>query len=180
MSTPSDPKAFIHVEVLDFSRDALLMRELADYYCTLHPERLSWTAETRARLTIRSECRWGRVPIGNSVFMFSEFGEGPREPLSATTSAHVRFFAEMRPSGPNTADGYVERSPFCQVQFDDEGCRRLRAQGLAHLEAFIRRTVPECARALDEWQALLTHARARYLELKASQLSRAPAAVSTP
>ncbi|PTY05245.1 hypothetical protein DB347_17425 [Opitutaceae bacterium EW11] len=177
MTAPSSPHPFIHVEILDFSKEPLLLKETTDYYCTLVPERASWTAEKRQRLAIRTECKWGRVPVGDRVYMLSEFGDGPREPLSNDTVVSVKFYAELRPSAPGANDGYLEKAPFCQVQFDEQGCRRLRAQGLVQLEEFIRKTVPECAKAFEEWQALLLVAKSRYSELKNAKQSKATAAV---
>jgi hypothetical protein len=170
MSNPNAiPKAFILVEILDFSKEPLLLQETADYYCTLSPERKDWPEEKRRRLAIRTECRWGRIPVGEDVYMVSEFGEGPREPLTPQTMASVKFFAELRPSEKGAKDGYLEPKPFCQVQFDETSCRQLRSQGLVRLEEFIRRTVPECAQAFEEWQAVLLGAKARYAEIKARQ-----------
>lgn len=174
---PKTSNSFIHVEILDFAKDPQLLRETADYYCTLVPERKAWSREKRERLAIRTECKWGRIPVGEDVFMVSEFGEGPRQPLSGSVTASVKFFAELRPSNPGANDGYIEHAPFCQVQFDEESCRRLRSQGLVKLEEFIRRTVPECAKAFEEWQTLLLAAKARYVELKAAKQARVPAGV---
>lgn len=176
--TPLPNKSFIHVEILDFSKEPLLLKETADYYCSLLPERQSWPEEKRRRLAIRTECRWGRVPVGDNVYMLSEFGEGPREPLSLKSHASVKFYAELRPSFPGSSDGYVEGAAFCQVHFDEENCRRLRSQGLVQLEEFIRRTVPECAKAFEEWQSLLLTAKARYAELKAAKVVQIPAIVA--
>ncbi len=162
----SSDKPFIHVEILDFSKEPLLLKETSDYYCALDPERSNWSEEKRRRLAIRSECRWGRVPVGQHVYMFSEFGEGPREPLSGVIQASVKFYAELRPSTAGGDDGYMEGKPFCQIHFDESSCRRLRSEGLVKLEEFIRRTVPECAKAFEEWQSVLLAAKARYGELK--------------
>lgn len=166
-------KPFIHVEILDFSREPLLLKETTDYYCSLLPERQAWPEEKRRRLAIRTECRWGRVPIGENVYMLSEFGEGPREPLSGSTQALVKFYAELRPSVPGGDDGYIEPKAFCQVHFDEDNCRRLRSRGLVQLEEFVRRTVPECAKAFEEWQSLLLTAKDRYRELKTAKEAKA-------
>ena len=172
MTSSNYPKPFIHVEILDFDKDPVLLKETIDYYCSLDPERSSWTEEKRRRLAIRSECKWARVPVGESVYMLSEFGEGPRAPLSRECRAQVKFYAELRPSAPGANDGYLESAAFCQVQFDDESCRRLRAEGLIQLEEFIRRTVPECAKAFEEWVTVLSTAKARYLEFKSAKAAR--------
>jgi hypothetical protein len=172
MSTNAGQKPFIHVEILDFSRDPVLLKEAAAYYCSLSPDRATWSEEKRRRLAIRTECRWARVPVGEQVFMLSELGDGPREPLSKSNVAQVKFYAEIRPSTPGGDDGFLEAQPFCQIQFDDDGCRRLRTQGLLKLEEFIRRTVPECAKALEEWQTILLAAKSRYLEIKAARAPR--------
>lgn len=176
---PQPTKPFIHVEILDFSKEPLLLQETADYYCTLSPERQCWPDEKRQRLAIRTECRWGRVPVGDNIYMFSEFGDGPREPLSDRTMASVKFYAELRPSVAGGDDGYIEHSPFCQIHFDEDSCRRLRSQGLVRLEEFIRRTVPECAKAFEEWQTLLIGAKTRYAELKAAK-AKAPVIAPRP
>lgn len=174
---PTPAKPFIHVEILDFSREPLLLKEATDYYCSLSPERSAWPEEKRRRLAIRTECRWGRVPIGDNIYMLSEFGAGPREPLSDKTNALVKFYAELRPSFPGGSDGYIEPKAFCQVHFDEESCRRLRSRGLVQLEEFVRRAVPECAHAFEEWQNLLLTAKERYRELKAAKLTKAVVAV---
>lgn len=168
-------KAFVHVEIVDFSKEPLLLQETANYYCSLSPERKDWPEEKKQRLAIRTECKWGRIPVGENVYMVSEFGDGPREPLSATTTASVKFYAELRPSSPGKDDGYIEAKPFCQVQFNEAACRQLRTQGLVKLEEFIRRTVPECAQAFEEWQALLLAAKARYMEIKTAKTARVAA-----
>jgi hypothetical protein len=177
-AVPNAPKPFIHVEVLDFSKEPLLLKETTDYYCTLVPERKDWPEEKRRRLAIRTECRWGRVPVGDNVYMFSEFGEGPREALSNQTQASVKFYAELRPSSPGADDGYMEHTPFCLIHFDEQNCKRLRSQGLVQLEEFIRRAVPECAKAFEEWQALLSTAKARYAELKVAKVAKTTVAAS--
>lgn len=174
-AVPTPTKPFIHVEILDFSKEPLLIKEATDYYCTLVPERQTWPEEKRRRISIRTECRWARVPIGNDVYLLSEFGDGPRQPLSATTQASIKFYAELRPSSPGADDGYIEQGAFCQIQFDEESCRKLRSQGLVQLEEFIRRTVPECAKAFEEWQTLLLAAKARYSEIKAAKAAKSAA-----
>jgi hypothetical protein len=168
-----DARPFSHVEVLDFTKEPVLVQEAVDYYCTLSPERGQWTAEQRGRVTIRTECRWGRVPVGNQIFMLSEFGEGPRTPVTKDNVAIVQFFAEVRPSAPGAGDGYIEQASFCRVQFDDESCRKLRAQGLVKLEEFIRKSVPEYAKIFAEWQSIILHARVRYEELKRTKATKA-------
>ncbi len=168
-NTALTPKPFIHVEIIDFASEPMLLREAADFYCTLKPERKDWPEEKRIRLAVRTECRWGRVPIGDEVYMVSEFGEGPREPLSSKVKATVKFYAELRPSEPGGSDGYIEGAPFCQIEFDAANCRKLRSQGLVRLEEFIRRTVPECAKAFAEWQAVLSAAKARYAQVKSAR-----------
>ncbi|HEU5081410.1 MAG TPA: hypothetical protein VFT72_19515 [Opitutaceae bacterium] len=172
-SLPS--KAFVHVEIVDFSKEPLLLQETAKYYCSLSPDRRDWPEEKLRRLAIRTECKWGRIPIGEDIYMVSEFGDGPRAPLSATTTASVKFFAELRPSAPGKDDGYIESKPFCQVQFNEQSCRQLRTQGLVKLEEFIRRTVPECAQAFEEWRALLQTAKARYVEIKEAKAAKVSA-----
>gem|GEM_PF-5592561 len=166
-------KPFIHVEIVDFASEPMLLREAADFYCTLKPERKDWSEEKRLRLAIRTECRWGRVPVGDEIFMVSEFGEGPREPLSSKVKASVKFYAELRPTEKGGSDGYIEPAPFCQVEFDAASCRKLRSQGLVRLEEFIRRTVPECAKAFEEWQAVLSTAKERYAAVKAARQAKA-------
>jgi len=150
----------------------MLLQEVADYYCSLKPERKDWSDEKRTRLAIRTECRWGRVPIGDDIYMVSEFGEGPREALSSEVKASVKFYAELRPTEIGGSDGYIEPAPFCQVEFDAKSCRKLRTQGLVRLEEFIRRTVPECAKAFEEWQSVLTAARERYAAVKAARQAK--------
>jgi hypothetical protein len=167
-----DSRPFSHVEVLDFTKEPVLVQETVDYYCTLSPERAQWTPEQKNRVTIRTECKWGRVPVGSRVFMLSEFGEGPRVPLTKDSVAIVQFFAEVRPSFPGAGDGYIESTPFCRVQFDDESCRKLRAQGLVKLEEFIRRSVPEYAKIFAEWQSIIQQARVRYEELKKTKAAK--------
>jgi hypothetical protein len=173
-------KSFIHVEIIDFSKEPLLLQETADYYCSLDPARAGWPEEKKQRLAIRTECKWGRIPIGEEIYMVSEFGDGPREPLSAKTAASIKFFAELRPSAPGANDGYLEHTPFCNVQFNEQSCRKLRTQGLVNLEEFIRRTVPECAQAFREWQALLLTAKNRYVEIKAGRAAKNVAVSSAP
>ena len=180
MSSSTSPKPFIHVEILDFAKDPILLKETTDYYCSLNPERSLWPEEKRRRLAIRTECKWARVPVGDNVYMLSELGDGPRTPLSRDCQAQVKFYAELRPSTPGAHDGYLETTAFCQVQFDDEGCRRLRSQGLVQLEEFIRRTVPECAKAFEEWQSVLSTAKARYLELKNAKAGRVAVPAAQP
>jgi hypothetical protein len=170
-----DARPFSHVEVLDFTKEPVLVQEAVDYYCTLNPERARWTAEQRSRVTIRTECKWGRVPIGNQVFMLSEFGEGPRTPLTKDNVAIVQFFAEVRPSAAGAGDGYLEQTPFCRIQFDEESCRKLRAQGLVKLEEFIRKSVPAYAKIFAEWQSIILQARVRYEELKKVKATKAKA-----
>ena len=167
-----DARPFSHVEILDFTKEPVLVKETVDYYCTLSPERAQWTDDQRSRVTIRTECKWGRVPVGGQVFMLSEFGDGPRAPLSKDKVAIVQFYAEVQPSTPGAGDGYIEQAPFCRVQFDDESCRKLRAKGLVRLEEFIRRSVPEYAKIFAEWQSIIHQARVRYEELKKAKASK--------
>jgi hypothetical protein len=59
------------------------------------------------------------------------------------------------------------------VEFDAASCRKLRSQGLVRLEEFIRRTVPECAKAFEEWQSVLSAAKERYAAVKAARQAKA-------
>lgn len=178
MSTPLNPpasreKSLIDVEVLDFGP---LYQQAVEHYIGLKPERSAWPAEKRARLVIRTECRWGRINLENhSVYFLNERGEGPREPLSTTTKAYVALFAEMRPQDGDA--GFFETEPFCKVPIDVDLARTLRSVGIIALEEFIRTKIPEMEAAYQEWRSVLQAARARIL---AARTRGAHAVVGAP
>ncbi len=168
---PSEPRtrSLIDVEILDFGP---LYEQAVLHYLSLAPERAQWPAEKRARLTIRTECRWGRVQLDqDAVFVLSEKGEGPREPLSDTTRAYVSLFAELR-AGENDP-GFFETSPFCKVPVDLNLATTLKTVGLVALEEFIRTKIPEMEAAYHEWRLALQEARARCLAARARRIEAA-------
>ena len=158
-------KSLIDVEVLDFGP---LYQQAVEHYLSLHPERSTWPAEKRERLIIRTECRWGRVSLDrNATYVLSEKGEGPREPLSATTKAYVALFAEMHPRDGDP--GFFETTPFCKVPIDLNLATTLRAVGIVALEEFIRAKIPEMEAAYHEWRTTLQEARSRILAARAKR-----------
>ena len=166
MATPQTrEKSLVDVEVLDFGP---LYQQAVEHYLSLAPERARWPREKVQRLIIRTECRWGRVNLENeAVYVLSEKGEGPREPLSPTTKAYVSLFAEMRPS--DSDPGFFETTPFCKVPVDLNLASTLRSVGIVALEEFIRTKIPEMEAAFNEWRTTLQEARARILAARARQ-----------
>jgi hypothetical protein len=156
-------KSLIDVEILDFGP---LYRQAVEHYVSLDPERAAWPREKRERLVIRTECRWGRVNLDHdTTFVLSEKGEGPREPLSATTKAYVALYAEMKPRDGDP--GFFETAPFCKVPIDLNLAKTLRAVGIVALDEFIRAKIPEMEAAYHEWRSTLQSARARILAARA-------------
>ncbi|PTX91339.1 hypothetical protein [Opitutus sp. ER46] len=174
LSAPRE-KTLIDVEVLDFGP---LYEQAVEHYLSLQPERRGWSAEKRGRLVIRTECRWGRINLeDHSLYVLNETGEGPREPLSATTKAYVALFAEMPPLGNDP--GFFEAKPFCKVPLDVHLATALRAIGIVALEDFIRAKIPEMEAAYQEWRTVLQQARARILAARARQPSGAATKADT-
>lgn len=149
--------SLIDIEVLDLGP---LHEQAVRHYLSLAVERADWPPEKRARLRIRTECRWGRVLLADeALFLLNEKGEGPREPLSHTVRANVALYAELLAGGGDP--GYFESKPFCLVQIDRDAAATFRALGLVALEDFIRAKIPEMQAAYLEWLALLRKARDR-------------------
>jgi hypothetical protein len=145
--------------VLDFGP---LYQQAVEYYLSQKPERSTWSREKRDRLVIRTECRWGRINLeSEALYLLSEKGEGPRQPLSPTTRAYVSLFAEMKPKGDDA--GFFEDEPFCKVPIDLQLASTLRSLGIVALEDFIRSKIPEMEAAYHEWRATLIEARAKIL-----------------
>jgi hypothetical protein len=168
-NTPRE-KSLIDVEVVDFGP---LYQQAVEHYLSLRPERRSWSPEKRARLVIRTECRWGRINLENdSTYLLSESGEGPRLPLTGTTRAFVSLYAEMTPADGDP--GFFEQTPFCKVPIDLELARTLRSVGIVALEEFIRTKIPEMEAAYQEWRSTLLAARARILAARARRAEKAP------
>lgn len=176
MSTPQTTpreRSLIDVEVIDFGP---LYEQAVEHYISLRPERREWSKEKRARLVIRTECRWGRISLENeATYLLSESGEGPRHPLSATTRAFVSLFAEMKPAEGEA--GFFEQTPFCKVPIDLELARTLKSVGLVALEDFIRTKIPEMEAAFHEWRSALSEARARILAARARRAEKVPVAI---
>jgi len=169
MSTVTAPesreKSLIDVEVLDFGP---LYRQAVDHYVSLQPERSAWSKEKRDRLVIRTECRWGRVNLdADATYVMSEKGEGPRQPLSATTKAFVSLYAEMKPHAGDA--GFFETTPFCKVPIDLELANTLQTVGIVALEEFIRAKIPEMEAAYQEWRSTLQAARSRILAARSKR-----------
>lgn len=161
-------KSLVDVEVLDFGP---LYQEAVQHYLSLAPERKEWPKAKRDRLVIRTECRWGRINLENEAwYLLSEKGEGPREPLSATTRAYVSLYAEMKPADGD--HGFFEPNPFCKVPIDVNLAKTLRGIGLVALEDFIRTKIPEMEAAYLEWRALLFDARAKILAARSRKADR--------
>lgn len=173
MSTPSNSpreKSLIDVEVLDFGP---LYQQAVEHYLSLSPERAAWSREQRERLVIRTECRWGRVSLENQlVYLLNEKGEGPRQPLSASTKAFVALYAEMKAT--ENDPGFFESEPFCKVALDLSLARTLKSLGIVALEEFIRAKIPEMEAAYREWRTTLQEARARILAARARRADSAP------
>jgi hypothetical protein len=162
-ATETREKSLIDVEVLDFGP---LYQQAVEHYLSLDPERASWSREKRQRLIIRTECRWGRVSLDQgTTYVLSEKGEGPREPLSATTKAYVALYAEMKPFDGDP--GFFETTPFCKVPIDLNLAKTLRTVGIVALEEFIRAKIPEMEAAYREWRTTLQEARTRILAARA-------------
>jgi hypothetical protein len=158
-------KSLIDVEVLDFGP---LYRQAVEHYLSLEPDRAAWSREKRARLVIRTECRWGRVRLGEeATYVLSEKGDGPRKPLSDSTKAHVALYAEMKAAVGDP--GFFETSPFCKVPIDLNLANTLRSIGIVALEEFIRAKIPEMEAAYDEWRTTLQEARSRILAARAKR-----------
>jgi hypothetical protein len=170
-ASESREKSLIDVEVIDFGP---LYQQAVEHYLSLDPERKNWSAEKRARLVIRTECRWGRINLENdAIYLLSERGEGPREPLSAKTKAYVALYAEMRPAAGDP--GFFDSAPFCKVPIDVDLAKTLRSVGIVALEDFIRTKIPEMEAAYQEWRTTLIEARARILSARARRAEKAPA-----
>lgn len=154
----ADPSSLIDIAVLDLGP---LYEEGVRHYLALDPERARWSPEKRARLRIRTECRWGRAePSGDQIFLLNEKGEGPREPLSDTVCACVSLYAELE-ADPAGEPGFTETKPFCKVAIDRDTAARLRSSGWVALERFLDRRIPELEEAYEIWRSLLVTARDR-------------------
>ncbi len=160
-------KSLIDVEVIDFGP---LYEQAVEHYVSLKPERHAWSKEKRDRLVIRTECRWGRINLEEAVYLLSEKGEGPRQPLSGTTRAFVALYAEMRAQDGDP--GFFESTPFCKVPIDLDLAKNLRSVGIVALEEFIRTKIPEMEAAYQEWRTTLLEARARILATRARRAEK--------
>lgn len=168
----SREKSLIDVEVLDFGP---LYVQAVEHYLSLRSDRAAWPKEKRDRLVIRTECRWGRVSFDpDATYVMSEKGEGPRQPLSATTKAYVSLYAEMHPHGGDP--GFFETTPFCKVPIDLNLATTLRSVGIVALEEFIRAKIPEMEAAYQEWRSTLQAARSRILAARARRAEGTPVA----
>lgn len=160
MTTPDDnprPPSLIDIEVLDLGP---LYEQAVEHYVSLKPERATWSREKRARLRIRTECRWGRVQLDEqTLYVINEKGEGPREPLGGSVRAFVALYAEL-PSVPGDA-GFFEAEPFCKVPIDRTAAKTFRSLGIVALEDFVRSKIPEMEAAYEAWLAVLRSARER-------------------
>lgn len=175
-SIPVREKTLVDVEVLDFGP---LYEQAVEHYLSLSPDRASWPKEKRERLVIRTECRWGRVVMeDDSLYVLSEKGEGPREPLSATTRAYVALYAELPPSAED--EGFFEDAPFCKVPIDHQLAGTLRTVGIVALEDFIRAKIPELEAAYHEWRSTLLEARSRILAARARHAAGSPLVSEAP
>lgn len=154
----ASPSSLIDIAILDLGP---LYEEGVRHYLALDPARALWPPEKRARLRIRTECRWGRAePDGDQIFLLNEKGEGPREPLSDTVCACVSLYADLEPDGVGDP-GFSETKPFCKVVLDRDAASRLRASGWEALERFLDRRIPELEEAYHLWRSLLVKARDR-------------------
>lgn len=172
MTTPPTPnareKSLIDIEILDFGP---LYDQAVEHYVSLSPDRAAWSKEKRARLVIRTECKWGRINLENeSLYLLNEKGEGPRQPLSATTKAYVALYAEMRPAPDEP--GFFENVPFCKVSIDVGLASALHGVGIVALEDFIRAKIPEMEAAYHEWRSTLQEARLRILAARAKRAEK--------
>ncbi len=149
------PPSLIDIEVLDLGP---LYEQAVEHYLSLEPGRLKWSPEKRARLRIRTECRWGRVQFHEQdVYMVNECGQGPTEALSEQVKAHVALYAELLPAEGDA--GLFESLPFCRVEIDREAAVSFRSLGIVALEDFIRSKLPEMEAAYDAWLGLLQKSR---------------------
>lgn len=147
-----------------------LYEQSVRHFLSLKPERAEWSLEKRARLRVRTECRWGRVQVDEqSMYLINEKGDGPKEPLSESVRAYVSLYAEMSPAAADP--GFFEAEPFCKVPIDKKAAQSFRSLGIVALEDFVRTKIPEMEAAYAMWLEVLRSARDRAREKRQRERS---------
>lgn len=150
----------VDVAVLDVLQTPGLHEELVAAYLKARPEAARWPAGATEHLRFRTECRWGRVDLGeDTVFLLNEKGDGPRESLGPERVCRISIYAEI--GGGGVVPECVEPRPFIDVAFDAEQARRVPVLGYLRLEEFLLRRLEGVERAYLEWRRILEEAYAK-------------------
>jgi hypothetical protein len=166
-NTPNTPGALVDVAVLDVFQTPGLLEELVSAYRARKGQAATFSDQTAQLLRFRTECRWGRVSLGeHTVFMFNELGTGPKQPLSQDNVCRVSIFAEL-PPGPHGV-GFYDTEPFIDVAFNADQARSVPTLGLVKLEEFILRRLEGVERAYLEWRRILEQEMNRILARRAA------------
>lgn len=161
--TPTPAGALLDVAVLDLMNTPGLQEELLPAFLRHRPNAAEWPPAVLQALRFRTECRWGRVDLGEgTVFLLNERGGGTLAPLGPNCLCRVSIYAEL-PRSAATGEGFYDNEPFIDVAFDAEQARRIPSLGLLRLEEFLLRRLEGVEQAYLEWRRLLESEMSRLL-----------------
>jgi hypothetical protein len=152
--------ALLDVAVLDVLSTPGLVEELIPAFVRHRPAAAEWPKDWMQRIVFRTECRWGRVELEpGTVYLLSEMGGGPREPLGDGVVCRISVYAELPARGDR--EGFHDTEPFIDIAFDAEQAKRIPSIGFLRLEEFMLRRLEGVERAYLEWRRILEEATAR-------------------
>lgn len=95
------------LEKLDVIEISEIRKQALEYFVKVTPEAKDWSQEKLDRIKIQPMHEWGRLKLDSDVYLISQIGEGPNEPLSDTITARIDLYAAM--SGFRNKEGAWEK-----------------------------------------------------------------------
>jgi len=167
-----------------------LRQKTIEEYQRRNPAALEWSEEKLKRLVIRTETRWARTLVDESVFVVNSVGrswEGDLSkapstartepgPMSDKDRIHVNLYALMRPSEDD--QGFAEQAPFCSVSLTRDQVRRLPVKERdgqpiqVQLADFLADRLPNRAACIRELNTLIAAHKQLALSRRSAQAAK--------
>jgi len=183
----SDPNIVLWDEIDVISP---LRQKAIEEYKRRNPESRTWSEEKLSRLIIRTETRWARTLVDETVFVINSVGrswEGDlaQPPASARTETgpmsekdriYVNLYASLRPEGDDL--GFTDQGPFCSVSLTRDQLKHLPVKERegqpiqVQLADFLADRLPNRAACIRELNTLIAAHKQMALARRAAQANK--------
>jgi hypothetical protein len=167
-----------------------LRQKTIEEYQRRNPPALEWSEDKLKRLIIRTETRWARTLVDESVFVVNSSGrawegninQAPPDtrtaagPMGEKDRIHVNLYALMRPSEED--QGFADQTPFCSVSLTRDQVRRLPIKERdgqpiqVQLADFLADRLPNRAACIRELNTLIAAHKQLALSRRAAQAAK--------